>query len=246
MRIAIIQARMSSTRLPGKVLLKIDSRPMLSYMLERVVVAKSIDKIVVATSTDQSDDIIAEWCKVNNVKVYRGSLDDVLDRYYQTAKQFKVDTIVRLTSDCPVIDPKIIDSVVGVYNNGMYDYAGNTMPPKWTFPVGMDVEVFSFKSLERAWKEARKPSDREHVTFYFWKNPHTFSVFRHNSKEDLSKYRLTVDYPEDFEVVKSIFTALYPKNPLFSMKDIINFLNNNPKVYKINANVKGGWRSAYK
>lgn len=242
---AIIQARMGSTRLPGKVLCKIEDRPMLSYMLERVAAAKNVDKIVLATSVDSSDDPIAELCAESHVSCFRGDLDDVMDRYYQAAKEFRADVVVRLTGDCPLIDPQMIDAMVDIYRKGTYDYVANTIPPQWTVPEGMDVEVFSFKKFEQAWREAKKPSEREHVTFYFWQNPELFSVFKYNLPSDLSQYRLTVDYPEDLEVVKSIITKLYPVNSLFSMKDIIAFLKDNPDIHKLNAHIKSnqGWRS---
>lgn len=237
---------MGSTRLPGKVLREINGRPMLSYMLERVFAAHSIDSVVLATSIDSSDDPVAELCREDNILCYRGSADDVLDRYYQAARRFKADIIVRLTGDCPLIDPRMIDDVIDAYKNRDYDYVANTIPPKWTVPDGMDVEVFSFQKLEQAWREAKRPSEREHVTFYFWKNPEVFSVYRYNLKEDFSEYRLTVDYPEDFEVVKSIFTSLYPGNPLFTMEDIINFLKDNPDIHKKNRDIEPtrGWQPA--
>ena len=246
MRAVIIQARMASSRFPGKVLREIEENPMLLYMLKRVSAAKNIDKVILATSTEASDEPIASLCDKLGITCYKGSHEDVLDRYYKSAKKHNVDTIVRLTADCPLVDPHLIDNMVETYQKEAYDYIGNTMPPKWTFPVGMDVEVFSFEALELAWRNEKDLEEREHVTFHFWKNPQTFSVFRYDLKEDLSRYRLTVDYPEDFEVVKSILTALYHKNPLFSMYDVINFLNKNPNIYKMNANVKDGWRKAYK
>jgi spore coat polysaccharide biosynthesis protein SpsF len=239
---------MSSTRLPGKVLLEVNGRPLLSYMLERVALAKSIDKIVLATSLDASDDPIAEFCARENITCYRGSLDDVLDRYYQAAALAKCKTVIRLTGDCPIIDPKVIDAVVEHFHSGNFDYAANTAPPEGiTYPEGMDVEVFSFAVLERAWKETVKPSDREHVTFYFWSNPDKFSTSRHDNGEDLSKYRLTVDYPEDFEVIKLVIDEFYPGNPEFTLNDIVTFLKGNKDVHKINAEIKGfqGWQTAF-
>ena len=244
---AIIQARLSSTRLPGKVLLEINGRPMLSYMLERVTAAQSLDRVMVATSVEHSDDPIAGLCKREEIPCYRGSFDDVLDRYYQAALQMKCDVIVRLTGDCPLIDPRVIDTVVNAYRAGKYDYVANTVPPDdATFPDGTDIEVFSFGALERAWREAKKPSEREHVTFYFWKNPELFSTFRYDLSKDLSKYRLTVDYPEDFEVVSSVLTKFYPQNPHFSMEDVISFLEKHPDILAKNANIGSneGWRPA--
>lgn len=238
---------MSSSRLPGKVLLEINGRPMLSYMLERVSFARKIENIIIATSTDPSDDPIAELCRKEKVLFYRGSLEDVLTRYFKAAETFKAKTIVRLTSDCPLIDPAMIDLLVDIYSKGNYDYVANTMPPSWTVPVGMDVEVFSFEKLKQLWQEVKDKADREHVTFHFWKNPDRFKLFRYNLKVDLSHFRLTVDYPEDFEVVKAIFTHLYLKDSQFGLKDIIDFLKANPKIKKLNENVtvSKGWRSAY-
>jgi spore coat polysaccharide biosynthesis protein SpsF len=244
---AIIQARMNSTRLPGKVLLNINGRPMLSYMIERVRWAQCIDQIVVATSDEPQDDVLCDFCTKENIGFYRGSLNDVLARYYKAAKQINSDIIVRLTADCPLIDPKIIDTMVQIYQSGSYDYVANTAPPDGrTFPDGMDVEVFSLKALEDAWKEAKKPSEREHVTFYFWKNPKIFSTLRYDLVADLSTYRLSVDYPEDFAVIVSLFKGLYPQNPMFTMEDIIAFMETNPDITKKNAHIEPnrGWQPA--
>ena len=248
MKLCIIQARMSSTRLRGKVLFGIDSKPMLLYMVERVRAAKKIDQLIIATSTDISDNLIEEFCNDNKISCYRGSLEDVLDRYYQAAVIFEASIIIRLTADCPLIDPVMIDAVVGAYIDSDCDYAANAMPPPSTVPDGMDVEVFSFRALARAWRESEKPSDREHVTFYFWKNPQYFNLLKYNLKQDFSKYRLTVDYKEDFEVIASVFKALYPPNNLFSLYDIIAFLNQNPAVFKVNSMYKPnqGWVPSYK
>lgn len=245
--LAVIQARMSSTRLPGKVLFPIQNRPMLSYMLERVSAAQRVDQVILATSLDPSDDPIAQFCGQEDVLCYRGSLDDVLDRYYQAAQTGGGQTIVRLTGDCPLLDPRIIDTMVEVYQKNQYDYIANTVPPAGaSFPDGMDVEIFSMKNLERAWREAQKPSEREHVTFYFWKNSQIFSLHRHDSPKDFSGYRLTVDYPQDFEVVTKIFTELYPKNPLFRMEEVIDFLDRHPEIRDKNKNIAAnlGWKPA--
>ena len=244
----IIQARMGSNRLPGKVLKDINGYPMLSYMIERVSAAKSIDSLIVATSVDSSDDPIVEFCKSSKILYYRGSLEDVLDRYYQTAKKLECDVIVRMTADCPLLDPRVIDTIVEVYKNYTYDYVANTSPPdRFTFPEGMDVEVFSFKILEKAWLEAKKPSEREHVTFYFWQNPQIFSTFRYDLSKDLSGYRLTVDYPEDFEVIKLLITKLYSRNHLFTLENMVQFLDEHPETKNLNAGIKPneGWKSSF-
>ncbi len=244
---AIIQARMNSSRLPGKVLLNINGRPMLSYMLERVGSAKSVDKIIVATSSEPQDDAIYDFCKKEAVFCYRGSLEDVLGRYYHAATEFKCKTIIRLTADCPLIDPNIIDSMIGTYHSGNYDYVANTAPPEGkTYPDGMDVEVFSCIALERAWKDAKKPSDREHVTFYFWKNRGFFSTFRKDLAVNWGEYRLTVDYPEDFELICILISNFYKINPVFTMEDVIAFLDANPDIKKINTHIvpNQGWKPA--
>jgi spore coat polysaccharide biosynthesis protein SpsF len=248
MTCAIIQARMSSTRLPGKVLKSINGRPMLSYMIERVRAARALEKVILATSQAPDDDVLAEFCRSNNILCFRGDLEDVLDRYYQSASAFNCKHIVRLTSDCPIVDPRVIDNMVGIYHSGGYDYVANTCPPEgFSYPEGMDVEIFSMNGLEKAWRETKKPSEREHVTFYFWQNPEIFSIFRHDLDDDLSHYRLTVDYPEDFEVVSRIISELYPKDPLFSMHDIIDYLEKNPEVKGLNDDIQPfqGWASAF-
>ena len=223
--LVIIQARMNSVRLPGKVLMPINERPMLDYMIERLSSASEIDDFVIATSTEPSDDPIEEFCKENNFNYYRGNLNDVLDRFYCASKTSDASIIIRLTGDCPLVDPNIIDMMLRIFKKNKYDYIANTAPPEGiTFPEGMDVEIFSKAALEKAWIEAKKPSEREHVTFYFWKNNDLFSIFRHNLSQDLSKYRLTVDYPEDFELVKKIIEHFGESIPKTDLYQIIEFL----------------------
>ena len=244
---AIIQARMNSTRLPGKVLLDINGRPMLSYMIERVRGAQCINQILVATSDEPQDDVLYDFCKKEDIVCYRGSLNDVLARYYKAAKAINCEVIVRLTADCPLIDPNIIDTIVKIYQSGSYDYVANTAPPEGrTFPDGMDVEVFSLQALENAWKQAKKPSEREHVTFYFWKNPELFSIFRYDLEVNLATYRLSVDYPEDFTVICSLLKGLYPQNHTFTMEDVIAFMEIHPDIVKKNAQIESnrGWQPA--
>lgn len=240
---AIIQARMGSSRLPGKVLMKVDGRELLSYMLERVKAAKSVTTALIATTKDPKDDPIAAFCERGNIPYYRGDENDVLDRYYQAALTVKPDVVVRLTSDCPLMDPAIVDAVVAEHLKSGNDYTANTAPPVGTYPDGMDVEVFSFKALERAWKEAKLPSEREHVTFYFWKTG-LFRTSRVDLPESLSSFRLTVDYPQDLALVTAVLEALHKKSPLFTMRQIIDFLDANPPVRKLNADI--GWNQGWK
>ncbi len=243
---AIIQARMGSTRLPGKVLKEVLGKPILWHLINRIKKAKLINEIIIATTKNEIDRPILKFAEENGIKNYAGSEEDVLDRYYQTAKKFNADPIVRITADCPLIDPEIIDSVVRYYLDKEYDYVANTLEPT-TFPDGMDVEVFSFKNLEKIWKEATLPSQREHVTFYFWQNPEIFSVGRYNLDEDLSQYRLTLDYPEDLTLITIIFKELYSRNDQFDLYDIIKFLRNNPELPKINSHIgrNTGWQKAF-
>lgn len=241
--VAIIQARMGSSRLPGKVLMKVDGRELLSYMLERVQAAKNVTTTLLATTKDSKDDPIVGFCERNKIPYFRGDENDVLDRYYQAALTVKPDVVVRLTSDCPLIDPQIIDAVVAAHTAAGNDYTANTAPPVGTYPDGMDVEVFSFAALERAWKEAKLPSEREHVTFYLWKTG-LFKTSRVDLPESLSSFRLTVDYPEDLAVVTAVLKALHAKNPLFTMRQVIDFLHENPAIRERNATI--GWNQGWK
>ena len=229
---AIIQARMSSSRLPGKVLLPLLGQPMLARQVERTRRARELDAIVVATSTDPSDDPIAACCSSRGIAYERGSLDDVLDRYYQTALKGRPDRIVRLTADCPLIDPRVIDAVVAFAVTGRYDYASNTIES--TFPDGLDVEVFTFSALETAWQEALLPSEREHVTPYLKNAP---GIRRGNFRgdKDLSHHRWTVDEPEDFALIEQVFEALYPEQPDFGLSEIIALLARRPELARLNA-----------
>lgn len=241
MKILIIQARMGSTRLPGKVLKEINGEPLLKFMIDRVLGSKLIDKIVIATTVEIKDNPIVSFCKNFNISYYRGSEDDVLDRYYETAKLYDAKTIIRCTADCPLIDANFIDKTIELFINSNVDYASNTCPPDLKkFPDGSDVEVFSFTALERAWKETTDLKDREHVTFYFWKRGKDFSTILLDNKEDWGKYRITVDYPEDFVVVERIIKQLKKEKKNGSLKEIINVLSENPELTKVNSNYSWG------
>jgi glutamate-1-semialdehyde 2,1-aminomutase len=230
--VAILQARMKSTRLPGKVLKPILGKPLLALQLERVGRARRIDQLVVATSVDASDDPLEDLCRTLQVSCFRGDFEDVLSRYYHAAQAYSANHIVRLTGDCPIADPAVIDQVIEFYLAGDYDYASNAIRP--TFPDGLDIEVFRFRCLDEAFHEAKLPSQREHVTPFINSQPDRYKLGNYENKVDLNHLRWTVDEPADFELVQSIYEALYPGNPSFSTADVIDFLNKNPELKKHN------------
>tara|TARA_Y100000739_G_scaffold229726_1_gene245718 strand:+ start:9461 stop:10255 length:795 start_codon:yes stop_codon:yes gene_type:complete len=243
--IAIIQARMNSKRLPGKVLMPINGTPMLGFMIERVLSSSEVDELIVATSLEPSDDPIEIYCKENEINCFRGDLNDVLDRFYNASKTSDANIIIRLTGDCPLVDSNILDAMITIFKENNFDYIANTAPPEGiTFPEGMDVEIFSKNALEKAWNEAKKPSEREHVTFYFWKNKDLFSIFRYDLNQDLSNYRLTVDYPEDFELVRRIIENFGDQITETNLAQIIKFLSDNPLISALNEDIESfsGWQ----
>ncbi len=233
MLLAIIQARISSTRLPGKVLRTICGKPMLQLQLERVKNCDAIDKVIIATSVDSSDDLIEQFCKENKVYCYRGSLYDVLDRFYHAAEFFQPEHILRLTGDCPLIDPDVLTGLINIYFDGSFDYVCNTQKP--TFPDGLDCWIFKKHLLEIAWHNAKLPSEREHVTMFFINNQDRFNTGSYEHSIDYSDYRWTVDEPEDLELVTRIFEQLYPKNSAFGMNDVVDLFLNDPSLKAINA-----------
>ena len=233
---AIIQARMTSTRLPGKVLMDIEGKPMLWRVINRLRFSKKIDDIILAIPDTKENDILEEFIKKNNIKYFRGSEKDVLSRYYEAAKKNKCNTIARITSDCPLIDPKIVDSVIKKYLNSSADYTSNTL--KRTFPRGLDIEVFNFKVLEKAYKEAKQFYQREHVTPYIYENPEKFRLINVKNKSNLCFMRWTVDEKKDLEFVREIYKKIYPKKKIFYMKDIVAILRKYPKLMKINEKVR--------
>lgn len=229
--------------MPGKVLKKICGKTLLEHLILRLKKVKSADKIIIATTTKPQDIKIVEIAKKIGVDFSRGSEEDVLDRTYQAAKirqsagwRTDGDIIVRVSSDCLMADPAIVDKVIAFYKRNNFHYVSNTNP--LTFPDGMDVEVFSFKALERAWKNASLPSEREHVTAYIYKHPKIFRLGNVRYKKNLSHLRLTVDNPEDLVLVKKIFGALYKKNKYFTLQDILKLLKRNPKLVSINQHIK--------
>ena len=235
MVIAIIQARIGSTRLPGKVLMEVNGRPLLAYQLDRISKSKKLDKVVVATSTLEKDNAIENFCKDYGVDCYRGSENDVMSRYYECCKQYNPDTVVRMTADCPLIDPEIIDKVVQKFKDDNVDYCANTVPPeKSKFPDGSDIEVFSMKALEMANTEVQDEHRREHVTFQFWQDLN-YTSSQYIQDKDWSNYRITVDYPEDFEVVRCILNVLNKKRTFGNLGEIISIIDSNQEIKAKNA-----------
>ena len=236
LRLAIVQARVTSTRLPGKVLSDICGEPMLMRQIARIRAAATIDRVVVATSDDASDDPLAELCQARGVDVHRGSLDDVLDRFRATARAFAGDIVVRLTGDCPLSDPVVIDRVMRAFEASDCDYASNILRP--TFPDGLDVEVMSLSTLERAWESARLASEREHVTPYIYKHPEIFRLHGVEHSRDLSALRWTVDTAADLAFVRQVFSALLPRAPGFGMQDVLSLLAERPELATLNAGTR--------
>lgn len=235
-KVAIIQARMSSSRLPGKVLRQVEGKPLIEYQIERVKKANLIDKIVIATTLSEADMCIYDFCKEVGVECFRGSENDVLDRYYKCAMQYGADVVIRLCADNPLVDPHTIDSVIQFYMESKVDYVSNGCPPETTtFPDGADLEVFSIEALARAHREATDRLDREHVTFYIWKYGNGFSTAQLQQELDWSKYRFTVDYPEDFEVVEYVIKELNKRGSFGHLAEIVEIIKSNPTIKKRNA-----------
>lgn len=230
---AVLQARASSKRLPLKVLKPILGVPMLERQIERLKRVKSITHFILATSQDPSDDAIEALARRAGVGCYRGSLNDVLDRIYQAVKGKDTKDVVRLTGDCPLTDPALIDEVIQFHQAGGYDYSSNTLEP--TYPDGLDVEIFRYRCLEEAWREATLASEREHVTPFIYKRPERYRLGNFRGPVDLSQLRWTVDQAEDFQFVTAVYEALYPKRPDFSADDVLNFLKTNEELSKANA-----------
>lgn len=233
---AIIQARTGSTRLPNKVLEEICGYPLIWHVANRLRPSKKINKIILATTTNSKDDILEKWALLNNIDCYRGLENDVLDRFYQAAKVFKVDVVVRVTADDPFKDVSIIDEVINLFEDENLDFAYNNKPP--TFPEGLDVEVFSFKSLEMAWVNAKDAFSREHVTPYLFNNPSEFKQKCLSYKIDISYLRWTIDTKTDLDMVNIIYNSLFNNNKIFSMHDILDFLEKNPEISSINSGIE--------
>ncbi len=228
MILGILQARASSRRLPGKVLKPILGRPMLERQIERLRRALRLDRLVVATSSDASDDAIAALCGSLAVDCFRGSLDDVLDRFYQAARPYAPRAVVRLTGDCPLTDPRVIDQLIDMHLSGGFDYTSNVV--QRSYPDGLDAEVMAFHCLVTAWREATLPSEREHVTPYIRSQRERYRFGDLVRPQDLSNQRWVVDDPQDFAFVSAIYEALYPENPAFTTVDILALLERRPDI----------------
>jgi spore coat polysaccharide biosynthesis protein SpsF len=235
--VAIVQARMGSTRLPGKVLQDLAGEPMLARVVNRTCRAKTLQEVVIATTTNVVDDVIVKLCEARGWSWFRGSEEDVLDRYYRAAKKYQADFIVRITSDCPLIDPEVIDQVVQEFleRQPEVDYASNTWPRR-TFPRGLDTEVMRMDVLERAWREDRNPAWREHVTPYIYRNPDRFRIHNVVSPVDYSAMRWTVDTQEDLAFVRKVYD--YFGHDRFSWREVLKVLEEHPEWVEINRGVR--------
>ena len=238
--VAIIQARLESNRLPGKVLKSILGRPMLWHIVERVRAVPSISEVVVAVPDNPANEVLRRFCADNQIALFAGSETDVLDRYYRAAQHFKADPILRITADCPMADPQLIERLIQTYGCGRYDHigvasgAGAQLMDKGGFPDGLDAECFGFSALDRAWHEAIDLRDREHVTRYIWNNKEMFRCGELTSNRVYPKLRLTVDHPEDFELVTKIYESLYSEGRPFELSDVMKFLEKNPELVDLN------------
>lgn len=233
-----VQARMGSTRLPGKVLNHVLGKPLLLYLIERLRQSKEASNCVILTTTLPQDDVIVDFCKKHNQEYFRGDPEDVLDRYYQAAVLRKPDGIARITGDCPLIDPEIVDEIIKSFkkNSPKWDMVSNTVIR--TYPRGLDTEVFSFKALKTTFEKAKNVNEREHVTYFMYRHPESFNILNISCNTNESRHRWTVDTAEDFDLIKLIIENLYPKNPEFHMRDVLSLLKKHPDWQKINKHVK--------
>lgn len=235
--VTVIQARTSSSRLPNKIFLPLEQRPLLYRMYERVALSKLKGTIVIATTIDKSDDNVEKLCKEFQINCFRGHPADLLDRHYQAAKLFNADAVIKIPSDCPLIDPNIIDKVIEFYikNFSKYDYVSNLHPA--TYPDGNDVEIMSFEALQNAWHNAKRNLEREHTTPYLWENPDKFRIGNVEWETGLDysmSYRFTIDYEKDYNFLKLVYKELYPINDKFTLQDILDLLERKPEIKKMN------------
>jgi len=231
----LIQAKTGSRRLPKKVLAEIEGKQMIWHVINRVKKIKSIQQIALITTKKKNDRILLDLAQKNDIIGFSGEELDVLDRHYQCAKKVNADPIIRITSDCPLIDPYLVEEILQFFLKNNYDYVSNVMPP--TYPDGLDTEIFTFKTLEKAANEAKLISEREHVTTYISKNPNKFKLYNYKNNEDLSHLRWTVDRDVDLEFVKQIYSKMKPRT-IFSMNDTLKIIKKNPKLLEINKNIE--------
>lgn len=236
--VLIIQARMNSSRLPGKILMKAAGKTLLEHLVSRMRRVPHIDSIWIATTDRPDDDAVEGLGAVMGVPIHRGSEADVLDRYYGCARAAGADVVLRMTGDCPLADPEVTGRVLREYLDaaGQIDYASNTL--RRTYPRGLDCEVFSYAGLEKAWSEAVRPEEREHVTPFLYRHPERFRLWSVEDAEDHSDERWTVDTPEDFELVRRIFESSSLRQPFFGMKDVLALLDRHPEWKDINRHVE--------
>ena len=233
---AIIQARMGSTRLPGKVMMDLCGIPVIEHVVNRLEKSNLIDKIIIATSTDSNNQPIIDFCKSNQIAYFVGNEDDVLDRYYKAAIDNNLkddDIIIRITSDCPLIDPFVVDKVIEEHILNNNDYTTNVLD--CTYPDGLDCEVFNFSALKDTWINANLSSQREHVTLYIRDNPDRFKLGNVKNEIDLSDLRWTLDEKEDFVFINEVYKNLFRKDSFFTMNDIVELLNDKPELLEINS-----------
>lgn len=233
--IAIVQARMTSSRLPGKVLKDLTGKPVIWHVFNQLSFSQKIDQIILAMSDNKADDQLEDWAKENNINFFRGDLDNVLKRFYDTALNYKGDVIVRITADCPLIDPEIVDQVIHLFLSGEFDYYSNTNPP--TFPDGLDTEVFTFAALQKAFQAAKLKSEIEHVTPYIRNNPDKFKIGNYSSSINYEKLRWTLDNKEDYDFLSVIYNKLYRPNSFISWKEVIKYLESNTNLLMINEHI---------
>jgi len=233
--VAIVQARVGSTRLPQKVLKSIAGKPMLWHVFDRLKRSKLIDEVVLATTAKGEDAQLLKIAEEGGANVFRGSEEDVLDRYFRAATEFKADVVVRITADCPLVDPEVVDATIKRFLDGDFDYISNIVKP--TYPDGLDVEVFSYGALEKAWKGARRSSEREHVTAYIRNHPRSFKIGSVEHRENLSGMRWTVDTEKDLKFVREVYKRLYKKGRIFFMRDVLKLLEKQPELVEINKGI---------
>ena len=239
---AIIQARMGSNRFPGKVMKEIEGKPLLFYVIKQTLSSKFINRVIISTSISSEDKIIIDFCKENGIDYYRGSVNDVLDRFYESAKKFSCDPIIRISADSPLIDPNVIDRVLKKFLDNSYDYVSNNVEKNqggWkestcNFPLGTVVEVTTFKALEIAWKQSNNSFEREHVFPYIQSHPKLFNISNIKSKKNLSNMRITVDKKNDLKFVKEIYKRISKKNKFITIEDIEKIISKEPLLLEIN------------